>query len=163
MGKSIYPMLNAKAGSRLGPHSRRSSVRMSLQPAIPWWVALPQSPPPLHRPESGCDRVILPVEKSAANGKHGLNCLCQPRGQPHTLLLHKDCDHSSEKCVPSVWRLRTIAANGQLSLVRINDARLKADIKKAKDWWSPMADRLRELNAAKVIIDSLGKLHEVQG
>lgn len=80
-----------------------------------------------------------------------------------SLLLHKDCDHAADKCIPSVWRLRTIAANGQLSLVKINDARLKADIKKAKDWWSPMADRLRELNAAKVVIDSLGKLHEVQG
>jgi CRISPR-associated endonuclease Csn1 len=80
-----------------------------------------------------------------------------------TLLLHRDCDHAAGKCIPSAWRLRTIAANGQLSLVRINDARLKADIKKAKDWWSPMADRLRELNAAKVVIDSLGKLHEVQG
>ena len=27
-------------------------VLMSLQPAIPWRVALPQSPPPLHRPVS---------------------------------------------------------------------------------------------------------------
>lgn len=80
-----------------------------------------------------------------------------------TLLLHKDCDHSSEKCVPSVWRLRTIAASGQLSLVRINDARLKADIQKAKEWWQPRADALRKLGAVKVIIDSLGKLHEVQG
>jgi hypothetical protein len=26
--------------------------------------------------------VVLPVENFAANGEHGLNCLCQPRGQP---------------------------------------------------------------------------------
>ena len=35
---------------------------MSLQPAIPWWVDLPQSPPPLHRPDSECVTVVLPVE-----------------------------------------------------------------------------------------------------
>ena len=56
---------------------------MSLQPAIPWQVALPQSQPPLHRPGSECAKVVLPVENFAANGEHGLNCLCQPRGQPH--------------------------------------------------------------------------------
>ena len=55
---------------------------MSLQPAIPWQVALPQSQPPLHRPGSECAKVVLPVENFAANGEHGLNCLCQPRGQP---------------------------------------------------------------------------------
>src|ERR1017187_7176511 len=55
---------------------------MSLQPAIPWQVALPQSLPPLHRPGSECAKVVLPVENFAANGEHGLNCLCQPRGQP---------------------------------------------------------------------------------
>src|ERR1017187_8238538 len=55
---------------------------MSLQPAIPWQVALPQGLPPLQRPGSECAKVILPVENFAANGEHGLNCLCQPRGQP---------------------------------------------------------------------------------
>src|SRR6476660_5150074 len=51
MGKSINPMwcsFNAQgeavAGSAPGP-----IVLMSLQSAIPWRVALQQSPPPLHR------------------------------------------------------------------------------------------------------------------
>ena len=35
---------------------------ISLQPAIPWWVDLRQSPPPLHRPDSECVTVVLPVE-----------------------------------------------------------------------------------------------------
>src|ERR1019366_5926484 len=49
MGKSIHPMCAEKPGAVLVLHSRRSSVRMSLQPAIPWRVALQQSPTPLHR------------------------------------------------------------------------------------------------------------------
>ncbi len=76
-----------------------------------------------------------------------------------TVLLHKDCDHDKDICTASVWRLRTIASNGQLSLVRINDARLKVDIQKAKEWWSPATDSLRKLGGAKVVIDSLGRLH----
>jgi len=60
-----------------------------FQPVIPWRVALPQSPPPLHRPASECDKVVLPVEIFAANGKHGLNCLSQPRGQPQTIVYWK--------------------------------------------------------------------------
>lgn len=80
-----------------------------------------------------------------------------------TLLLHKDCNHKENLCNPSVWRLRTLATNGQLSLVRVNDARLKADIQKAKEWWSPMADALRKLDAIKVNIDSLGRLFEARG
>ncbi len=76
-----------------------------------------------------------------------------------TVLLHKDCDHRANRCSPSVWRLRTIATNGQLSLVRINDARLIADIKKAGEWWSPRVEALRKLGATKVVIDSLGRMH----
>ena len=80
-----------------------------------------------------------------------------------TVLLHKDCDHKKNLCNPSVWRLRTIASNGQLALVRINDARLKTDIQKAKEWWAPKQDTLRELNAIKVVIDSLGRIHQAGG
>src|SRR6476646_1253438 len=54
MGKSINPMwrsFNAQgeavAGSASGP-----IVLMSLQPAIPWRVALLHCPPPLHRLDS---------------------------------------------------------------------------------------------------------------
>jgi CRISPR-associated endonuclease Csn1 len=80
-----------------------------------------------------------------------------------TVLLHKDCDHKNNHCNPSVWRLRTIGSNGQLSLVRINDARLKAEIQKAKEWWSPTQDALRKLDAVKVVIDSLGRIHQSGG
>lgn len=80
-----------------------------------------------------------------------------------TVLLHKDCDHKANVCNPSVWRLRTIGSNGQLSLVRINDARLKTDIQKAKEWWSPTQDTLRKLDAVKVVIDSLGRIHQAGG
>jgi len=41
----------------------RSSPWMSLQPGIPWRVAHQQSLPPLHRPRSECNKVILPVEE----------------------------------------------------------------------------------------------------
>jgi len=67
MGKSIDPMLKQKAGSGSRAHSRRSSVSMSLQPVIPWQVALQQGPPPLHRPASECDKVILPVNRYRDN------------------------------------------------------------------------------------------------
>jgi hypothetical protein len=52
-----------KAGSGSRAHSRRSSASMSLQPVIPWRVALQQGPPPLHRPASECDKVVLPVKQ----------------------------------------------------------------------------------------------------
>jgi hypothetical protein len=50
-------------------------------------VALPQSLPPLHRPGSERDKVVLLVENFAANGEHSVNCLCQPRGQPYFALM----------------------------------------------------------------------------
>ncbi len=46
----------------------REQAEFGCRVDIPWPVALPQSPPPpLHRPHSECDRVILPVENFAAN------------------------------------------------------------------------------------------------
>jgi hypothetical protein len=39
-------------GERSRSHAPRSSSAMSLGSAIPWRVALQQSPPPLYRPES---------------------------------------------------------------------------------------------------------------
>jgi hypothetical protein len=68
MGKSIDPMFQEKAGSGSRAHSRRSSASMSLQPVIPWRVALQQGPPPLHRPASECDKVVLPVNRYRDNG-----------------------------------------------------------------------------------------------
>jgi hypothetical protein len=76
-----------------------------------------------------------------------------------TLLLHRECNHEKDICKASVWRLRTIGSNGQLSIVKITDARLKTEIQKAKEWWSPTSDTLRKLEAAKMVIDSLGRLH----
>jgi CRISPR-associated endonuclease Csn1 len=76
-----------------------------------------------------------------------------------TVELHRSCDHPGGKCSPQLYRLRTIAANGQLSFVRINDARLKDEIKKAKEWWSPMCEGLRKLDCRKVVIDLLGQTH----
>jgi hypothetical protein len=73
--------------------------------------------------------------------------------------LHRNCKHEDGKCSPDLYRLRTIAANGQLSFVRINDARLKDEIKKAKEWWSPMSGGLRKLSCRKVVVDVLGRLH----
>jgi CRISPR-associated endonuclease Csn1 len=76
-----------------------------------------------------------------------------------TLLLHKDCDHSNDICKPSFWRVRSIWEQGTLTLVRINDARLLNEIRAAKDWLLPSADALRKMDAAKVVIDSLGRVH----
>jgi len=56
-GSIIYPPLPALIGVN------------EFQPAIPQRVALPQSSPLLHRLRSECDKVVLPVEKSAANGE----------------------------------------------------------------------------------------------
>jgi len=68
MGKSINPMLEEKAGSGRRAHSRCSSVSMSLQPVIPWRVALQQCPPPLRRPAPECDKVALSVNRHRDNG-----------------------------------------------------------------------------------------------
>lgn len=80
-----------------------------------------------------------------------------------TLMLHKECNHKENICAPSIWRLRTIASNGQLALVKVNDARLKADIQKAGDWWLPRVEALRKLDAFKVVVDSLGRVHQAGG
>ncbi len=77
-----------------------------------------------------------------------------------TLLLHRDCDHKNGCCRPSFWRVRSIWEQGTLTLVRINDARLLNEIRTAKDWLLPSADTLRKLDAAKVVIDSLGRVHQ---
>jgi CRISPR-associated endonuclease Csn1 len=79
-----------------------------------------------------------------------------------SVLLHRECNHKEGACLPSLWRLRSIASNGALGLVRINDARPKADIQKAKELWSPTVHALRKLDAVKVEVDSLGRLHKVK-
>jgi CRISPR-associated endonuclease Csn1 len=76
-----------------------------------------------------------------------------------TVELHRNCAHRDGKCIPEIYRIRTIAGNGQLCLVKITDARLIKEIKEAKDWWSPRADALRKLDCRKVSIDTLGRVH----
>src|SRR5580692_10097190 len=68
MGKSFDPMLKEKAGSGSRAHSRRSSASMSLQSAIPRRVALQQRTPLLHRLQSACDRLTLPVNRYGNDG-----------------------------------------------------------------------------------------------
>jgi hypothetical protein len=80
-----------------------------------------------------------------------------------TLLLHKDCKHEKGICKPSFWRVRSIWEQGTLTLVRINDARLLNEIRAAKDWLLPSPDTLRKLNTVKVVIDSLGRIHQAGG
>jgi hypothetical protein len=52
MGKSINPMWDSfnTQGEALIGFALGLIVLMSLQPAIPWRVALQQSSPPLHQP-----------------------------------------------------------------------------------------------------------------
>jgi hypothetical protein len=66
MGKSFDPMLKEKAGSGSRAHSRRSSASMSLQSVIPQRVALQHCAPLLHRLQSACDRLTLPVNGNIA-------------------------------------------------------------------------------------------------
>ncbi len=58
-----------------------------------------------------------------------------------------------------LYRVRTIATNGQVSLVRVADARLKDEIKKSGEWWSPMPNGLRSYGCQKVVVDMLGRVH----
>ena len=76
-----------------------------------------------------------------------------------TVELHRNCSHKDGRCIPEIYRIRTIAGNGQLSMVRITDARLIKQIKEAKEWWSPRADALRKLDCRKVTVDTLGRVH----
>ena len=62
--------------------SRRSSVRMSLQPAIPWRVALQQSPPPLHRLPTSLKENPRLEQTITLNGNCVLNSLYHSRGSP---------------------------------------------------------------------------------
>jgi hypothetical protein len=73
-----------------------------------------------------------------------------------TVELHRNCDHAKDVCKPEIYRVRTIAASGQLSLAKITDARMKKDIIAAGDWWQPRVDALRKLGCRKVVIELKG-------
>jgi CRISPR-associated endonuclease Csn1 len=75
------------------------------------------------------------------------------------LLLHKDCDHGKSLCQPSYWKVRSIWEQGTLTLVQIHDARQIKEIYAAKDWLLSSANTLRKLEAMKIEIDSLGRIH----
>ena len=70
-----------------------------------------------------------------------------------------DYDERGKLYTAGIYRVRTIAANGQISLLKINDSRMKKDIKDAKEWWSPAIDTLRKLGCKKVLVDLLGRVH----
>jgi CRISPR-associated endonuclease Csn1 len=69
-----------------------------------------------------------------------------------------DYDERGKLYPAGIYRVRTIAANGQVSLLKISDSRMKKEIKDAKEWWSPSIDTLRKLNARKVVVDLLGRV-----
>ena len=64
-------------------HSRRSSVRMSLQLAIPRQVGLHQSLPPLHQPRTSLAHQRQNKNKNPANGNLSKPELSHSRGSPH--------------------------------------------------------------------------------
>lgn len=78
------------------------------------------------------------------------------------LQLHKDCHHKRNICKPSYWRVRTICQQGKLILVSINDARLVNEIQAAKARLLSSAESLRQMNAEKVTIDPLGRIHRAR-
>ncbi len=58
-----------------------------------------------------------------------------------------------------IYRVRTIAGSGQVSLVPIADGRLKKEILANRDWWSPTVGGLKGVSARKVSVDLLGRVH----
>ena len=85
MGKSIDPIgpaVGMRDAKRRGSASRLI-VSMSFQLAIPWRVALPQSPPPLHQPGAIMHERPAAGHQKPANGQLCLNYLSHPRGQAH--------------------------------------------------------------------------------
>ncbi len=110
-------MLQSTAGSGIGPPLPALIGVDQFQPGIPQRDALQQWPPPLHRPCSECDKVVLPIEIFAANGEKSLNCLSQPRGQPQfnrggsapkcffiSRPFHANCSETAYACDEAVGR-----------------------------------------------------------
>lgn len=74
-------------------------------------------------------------------------------------LMGGDVVEVTENGVAQLYVVRTIASNGQISLARINDARLKKEMQEASAWWSPRAEAIRKLHARKMMVDLLGQAH----
>ncbi len=83
MGKSFDPIGVAREmrDAELLNSTPRPIVSMSFQLAIPWRVALPQSPPPLHQPGAIMKQRAAAGQQKPANGQLCLNYLSHPRGQ----------------------------------------------------------------------------------
>ncbi len=83
MGKSFDPigLAGEMRDAELLNSTLRPIVSMSFQLAIPWRVALPQSPPPLHQPRAIMKQRAAAGQQKPANGQLCLNYLSHPRGQ----------------------------------------------------------------------------------
>ena len=92
MGKSFDPLGPAAEmrDAKLRGSTPRPIVSMSFQLAIPWRVALPQSPPPLHQPGAIMQQRAAAGNQKPANGQLCLNYLSHPRGQAHEDLVVAD-------------------------------------------------------------------------
>jgi CRISPR-associated endonuclease Csn1 len=75
------------------------------------------------------------------------------------ILLHRDCEHENDVCIPGIYRIRGIAANGQVTVMPLNETRSAVELDKAHEGWSPKVDALRKMGMAPVKVDLLGELH----
>jgi hypothetical protein len=84
MGKSIDGIRNQdrSVGSRIAS-TPRPILSMSLQPAIPWRVALQQSPTPLHRLSTMLKGKQRLEKTITLNGNCVFRRLSHSRGSPH--------------------------------------------------------------------------------
>ena len=69
-------------GSRIAP-TPRPILSMSLQPAIPWRVALQQSPPPLRRLSTTLKEQLRREKTITLNSNCAIGRLSHSRGSPH--------------------------------------------------------------------------------
>lgn len=60
-----------------------------------------------------------------------------------------------------IWKVRSVWSNGPLTMSRLSDSRPVAEAKAVHEGWFPSAAALFKLNARKVTIDLLGRIHEV--
>jgi len=81
-GESIDPMMGLLGASGLCLLPALIGFD-EFQPAIPWQVALQQSPPPLHRPGTILEECNSPYNDFSANGDNPLNSVSQPKGALH--------------------------------------------------------------------------------
>ena len=84
MGKSIDGIRNQdrSVGSRIAP-TPRPILSMSLQPIIPWRVALQQSPTPLHRLSTMLKENLRLEKTITLNSNCVFGNLSHSRGSPH--------------------------------------------------------------------------------